>query len=585
MAGPNFLEQTKAFFTRYTLQQKLVLAGSGALVLLLLWVLVHFINRVEYQTLFSDLDPQEAQSIVQKLQELKVPYELASDGRTVQVASDKVAEVRIQLATQGLPESGRVGFEIFDRTNFGLTNFQEQVNYQRALEGELARSIMTLAEVEAARVHLVLAKESLFQTSDDQTKASVILKLKNGRTLSAGVAQGIVNVVASSVKGLTPEKVVLIDYRGKVLSRNDSSDTGLSTQQLDRRQKVETELATKIVQILEPAVGQGKVRPQVSVTMNLQQVEETVEQYDPQGSVIRSQEKQEERQPRSEKVGGIPGPRGIPSVTASNPPLPPNPATQANPPNGAAGATTSQQDQSAPAAVGDNLLKQKQVTNYEVSKAVRHVMNPVGKIDRMSVAVIIDNHNKVTTGQDGKQQTTQEPRTEDEMKKYKELVSAAIGFNPDRGDQLTIENVSFEGQTELVEPPTFLEKQGPVLVTGLRYVTVPVVFLILYLLFLRPVQKTVLANWLSSPAPAPTRALPRTPAAMQTPMTVKQLEAQLSGATAQETENALLEEYAPVGAQPARVDVIRKRVVEHAQTDPQAVARLVRVWLNEEKNK
>src|SRR5262249_22263185 len=211
MAGPNFLEQTKAFFTRYTLQQKLVLAGSGALVLVMLWVLVHFINRVEYQTLFTDLDPTEAQSIVQKLQELKVPYELGTDGRTVQVAADKVAEVRIQLATQGLPESGRVGFEIFDRTNFGLTNFQEQVNYQRALEGELARSIMTLAEVEAARVHLVLAKESLFQTSDDQTKASVILKLKNGRTLSPPVAQGIVNVVASSVKGLTPEKVVLID--------------------------------------------------------------------------------------------------------------------------------------------------------------------------------------------------------------------------------------------------------------------------------------------------------------------------------------------------------------------------------------
>ncbi len=166
MAASNPLEQAKAFVNRYTLQQKMAIAGSAALVLIFLWVLVYFMNKVEFQTLYADLDPQEAQGIVQKLTELKVPYELQPDGKTIKVAADKIAEVRIQLASQGLTESGRIGFEIFDRTNFGLTNFQEQVNYQRALEGELARSIMTLAEVEAARVHLVLAKESLFQTAD-----------------------------------------------------------------------------------------------------------------------------------------------------------------------------------------------------------------------------------------------------------------------------------------------------------------------------------------------------------------------------------------------------------------------------------
>src|SRR5215831_7694186 len=301
MATTNPLDQIKAFLTRFTLQQKLAIAGSGSLVLVLLWALVHFMTQIDFQTLYSELDPQEAQGIVQKLTELKVAYELDTDGRTIRVASDKLAEVRIQMASQGLPESGRVGFEIFDRTNFGLTNFQEQVNYQRALEGELARSIMTLAEVEAARVHLVVAKDSLFQASDDQSKASVILKLKDGRSLTQSAAQGIVNVVASSVKGLTPEKVVLIDYRGKILSRNDS-DSPLTTQQLDARQKNETELSNKIVQILEPAVGQGKVRPQVSVVMNFQQVEETVEHYDPQGSVVRSQNKQEEHQPRSDRI-------------------------------------------------------------------------------------------------------------------------------------------------------------------------------------------------------------------------------------------------------------------------------------------
>src|SRR5256712_377591 len=391
MAAPNLFEQIKAFFTRYSLQQKLALASSAALVLILLWVLVFFVNRVEYQTLYADLNPQEAQGIVQKLQELKVPYELGTDGRTVKVAADKLAEVRIQLASQGLPESGRIGFEIFDRTNFGLTNFQEQVNYQRALEGELARSIMTLTEVEAARVHLVLAKESLFQSADEQTKASVILKLKNGRSLSGSAAQGIVNMVASAVKGLSTEKVVLIDYRGKILSRNETGEIGLSAQQLDARQKLESELGGKIVQILEPAVGQGKIRPQVSIVMNFQQVEETVEQYDPERSVVRSEQKQQERQPKTERVGGIPG---SPSTPSNNPPD--APAAQAH---------------QSPDSTNSDFVKQNETINYEVSKAVRHVVNPVGKIERVSVAVVIDNHTKVTTGSDGEEQTSQEPRT------------------------------------------------------------------------------------------------------------------------------------------------------------------------------
>jgi flagellar M-ring protein FliF len=566
MASSNPLDEIKAFLTRYTLQQKLAIAGSGAIVLVLLWVLVYFMNRVEYQTLYADLDPQEAQSLIQKLTDLKVPYELGTDGRTIKVASDKIAEVRIQLASQGLPESGRIGFEIFDRTNFGLTNFQEQVNYQRALEGELARSIMTLAEVEAARVHLVLAKESLFQTSDEQTKASVILKLKNGRSLSASAAQGIVNVVASSVKGLTPEKVVLIDYRGKILSRNETGDSGLSAQQLDARQKLETELSSKIVQILEPAVGQGKVRPQVSVVMNFQQVEETVEQYDPQGSVVRSQQKQEEHQTRNERVGGIPGPRSTVSGNPANPAASP--------------------EQTAANAAPDHLLKQNETINYEVSKAVRHIVNPVGKIDRISVAVLIDNHTKVVTGSDGKQQTLQGSRNADDMKKYRDLISAAIGFNSNRGDQLTVENVSFEGESELVEKPGFMEKQGPMIMTGLRYMIIPVVFILLYLFFLRPVQKTVFTNWAPAGAlPAPSaRNLPRLPAA-QTPMTVKQLEAQLNGtALKDDYANSPERELFPLPT-PSKMELIRKRVVEHAQSDPETVARLVRMWLADERNK
>jgi flagellar M-ring protein FliF len=206
----------------------------------------------------------------------------------------------------------------------------------------------------------------------------------------------------------------------------------------------------------------------------------------------------------------------------------------------------------------------------------------MGAVERLSVAVIIDNHTTVTTGSDGTQQTTQEPRNADEMKKYKDLVSAAIGINPQRGDQLIVENVSFEGEPDLLlEPPTFLEKQGPVIMVGLRYLIIPVAFVILYLLFLRPLQKVVIANWM----PGELRGMPHPPVSIQTPMTVKQLEAQLRGAPPVQdimSPQASSQVNAP---EPSRIDVIRKRVVEHAHSDPEAVAKLVKMWLHDERNK
>jgi flagellar M-ring protein FliF len=562
----SFLQNLRTLGTKYTLSQKIALGVTGVLVAALIWGAVYFANRIDFQVLYTDLEPQEAQGIVQKLQEAKIEYRLSDDGRGVSIPADKISETRIKLATSGLPSSGRIGFEIFDQTNFGLTNFQEQVNYQRALEGELARSIMTLSEVEAARVHLVLPKESLFQSAEDQTKASVILKLRNGRNLSENAVQGIVNVVASSVKGLTPERVTLIDYRGKVLSRPETQGS-LTGQQLDAREKLETELATKIVQILEPAVGQGKVRPEVSVAMNFQQVEETTERYEPQASVVRSQQHSEDRQPQPpQPVGGIPGPKGVQAGQASPPA-----------PNSAAAA--------APVgpAQPNILLRQNETVNYEVSKAVRHTVEPVGKISHVSVAVIIDNHVKTATGSDGKPQITSEPRTTEEMTKYRDLVSAAIGLNPERGDRITVENVSFEGEVDFgTKEPTFIEKQAPLIIIGLRYLIVPVAVILIYLLFLRPVQKTVLAQLAAAPA-APHQQLVRSfpqglASGRQTPMTVKQLEAQLqSGANA---------EFEPVSlSAPTKMDVIRTRVLEHAQQDPENVARLVKTWLHDERTR
>ena len=500
-------QNIKAFLARYSLQQKLAMVFAGGLVIVLTWGMVYFVNKVEYQVLYSELDPAEAQSIVTKLQGMQVPYQLSTDGRTISISSDKLSEVRIDLASQGLPESGRVGWEIFDRTNFGVTNFQEQVNYQRALEGELSKSILTLGEVAAVRVHLVMAKESLYERSDDQTKASVILKLKNGRRLPDANVQGIVSLVASAVKGLSPEKVTVIDSLGKMLSRSDAENS-LTGQQLETRQKTENELAAKIVQILEPGVGIGKVKPQVSVTMNFQQVTETQENYDPKTPVVVSSQKQKDTTGAYMPVGGIVGVRPPQVAAATASPAPPTPTV----------------------TPGSQTGKESEVVNYEISKSIKQIVNPVGKVEKISVAVVVDNQTESTTGADGKVAIKSTPRTVDEIKKYHDIVAAAIGFNMDRGDILIVENMPFgnDNAAETVTEPTFIEKQGPSIMTGLRYLIIPVAFFLIYFMFIRPIQKSVMAGWIPVEADGSGRGLLR--GGVQTPLTVKQLEARLATA-------------------------------------------------------
>ena len=570
MAAPETLDQLKDWFKSYTLSQKLGLLASAASVVILLWTLVYFVNQVDFQVLYSDMEPSDAQAVVQRLQGLSVEYELSADSRTISVPAKRISEIRIQLASEGLPDSGLIGFEIFDRTNFGLTNFQEQVNFQRALEGELARSVGTLAEVNAARVHLVMPKDSLFQTPENQTKASVVLTLKRGRKLSSAAVSGLVHLVASSVKGLEPSRVTVIDYAGRILSTHDS-DNPVSGRQMDTRITVETELSEKILRILEPVVGPGKVRPQVSVVMDWRQVEETIEQYDPNASVIRSEQRSSERAPggSSAPAAGIPGPNGGPVVDPEAPPVPTS-----------------------------DFVIQNEVVNYEVSKSIRTIVDPVGEIERMSVAVVIDNRISVTVDEDGVASTVSVPRTPGEMTQYRDLVSATVGLDPARGDTLTVENVSFGTDEVLpVEPPTMLELQAPLILTALRYLIVPVVFLFVYLLFLRPLQKTLFANWSPSGQPQLAEAGFSPEAGLQAPMSIQQLEAQLGNSAQLPDLPSQPAAAVPAGAPgtPEReflplpssnkVDLIRQRVVEHAKREPETVARLIRVWLNDEQSR
>jgi flagellar M-ring protein FliF len=508
-------------------------------------------NRDDYQTLYSDLGSEEASTIVEKLKAQKVPYLVSDSGRSIRVPAERINELRLQLAGEGLPQGGKIGFEIFDRTNLGMTEFAERVSYKRAMEGELARTILSLKEIGQARVHLVLPKESLFESQSEPTKASVVLKLKTGKQLSQAVISGIVHLVSSAVEGLSPNNVTVVDSNGRLLSESHgSSEEALTATQLELRARTEKELSAKVVNILEPVVGEGRVKADASVLMDFSRREQTEEKYDPQ-TVIRSQQRvQEQNQSASAAVAGVPG-------TKSNS-ADPGPNFIPIPANG-----------------GGSFAKQTETTNYEVSKTVKHTLDPAATIQRLSVAVIVDDAVQIENGKDGAVDRKAVPRSPEDLKKIRDLVTAAVGIDMNRGDVLTVENIAFEApQESLGAPEGFFSDWKTLLRPALRYTAFLLLFLLAYFLFFRPVSKRLMVSVEQSLNASQDRESLQGAGApalsLATPKTVKELEAAL-GATASISAGDV-----------NKSDILKQRIAEFVQKDPEKGAQLVRSWLIEE---
>jgi flagellar M-ring protein FliF len=534
-----------------TLNQKISLVVLAAAVVVGVVSLIYLMNQEEYQTLYSDLGSEEANTVIERLKTQKVLYQIADSGKSIKVPAERINELRIQLASEGLPQGGKIGFEIFDQNNLGMTEFIERVSYRRALEGELARTILSLKEIGQVRVHLVLPKESLFQDKSEPTKASVVLKLKSGKQLSESVVSGIVHLVSSAVEGLTPTNVTVVDANGRLLSgATGTPEEALTVHQVELKTRAEKELTAKVVNILEPVVGQGKVKADTSVAMDFSQIEQTEEKFDPQ-PVIRSQQKNDERsEPSATSVAaGVPG-------TKSNDA---NPAPVFIPTTRTASSSQ----------------KQSETTNYEVSKVVRHTLEPVGAIRRISVAVIVDDAVRTEKGQDGNPVRTAVPRSSDDLKKIKDLVSAAVGIDPNRGDLLTIENIAFDVPQDMEEvPPTVTPEWRNLIRPALRYGAIILLFLMAYLLVIRPITNKLLA-----PADLPNRVAgelaDRTAApglSLATPKTVKELEAALNDGT-----NTAMVPSSEV----RKADILRQRIAELVQKEPEKGAQLLRSWMIE----
>jgi flagellar M-ring protein FliF len=511
-----------------------------------------YLNAPEYRVLYSDLSAESASQVVDRLNAANVSYELADGGRTVLVPAERLDTLRLQFAGEGVPVSGRMGFELFDRTAFGQTEFLEHVNYGRALEGELARTIETITEVQAARVHITMVKDSLFGAKEHPAKASVVLTLKGNRPLPPPTSQAIASLVAASVEGLRPEDVVLVDSIGRALSRGAGSDAdGLAGADLEYQQKFERDLSTRVVALLEPVVGVDRVRVNVSARLHGDSEEQTEERWDP-NPVVRS------RQLTTESLEGQKS-EGVAGARANLPPVV-QPDGQPGPAVAPAATTT--------AASG--LTRSAELTNYEVGKLTRHTVRARGELASVSVAVLVDDDVKIEVGAGGETKTTRRARDTAEMQKLQNLVAAAVGIDATRGDQITVENIAFGQEPTPVEPPVTVwtrarEYAGPTA----RVVALIVIVGMVLLLFVRPVVTRALAL----PSAGTAAQVAQVGMPQQLPRTVEDLEGEIA---------AQLDSEAMEGVD-RRKPVLTRRVVGMATTEPANAAKLVRSWLAERR--
>jgi flagellar M-ring protein FliF len=540
--------QLTAFIGGLTVRQKITLVAGVLLVAGTLWAFVTMLGKADYKTLYSGLSSSDAQTLTRRLTEKNIPFELSSDSTSIRVPADQLDRVRLDMAAEGTPQTARLGFELFDKPNWAGSDFAEKVNYQRALEGELERTIQTLGDVEAARVHLVLPHESLFTEQERDAKATVVIKLKGGR-LGDDAQEAITHLVASAVDNLKPENVSLINAEGGVpiLARS-----GGSTSRPRQWGEFEAALAQKVVATLEPVVGPGKARANVNVEYDIAVSDSTQETYDPNTAVVLTSQ-------ISEEHVGETGATGVPGTQSNVPGKQPAPLVK-------------------PAAEADAQTQGVHTENktFAVSKTVRHVMQPSGTLKRITAAVLVDDATD-TKEEGGQRKETRRKRTPEEMKQLEDLVAAAIGADATRGDKVAIANLSFQTlPIERPAPPNLAERVVPMVdkwINVIRYVALMLLFLLVYMLVLRPVRRQIVTIL---------RELPRQIGGLHSARVA------LKGGAAGINQGAAgldasgqpqLEDTAPEVKQAA---LLKKNLLEKVKKEPETASRLIQNWVRQE---
>ena len=494
----------------------------------------------DYRVLFSNFSDRDGGAIVAALQQSNVPYKFADGGSAILVPANQVHDVRLKLAAQGLPKGGNVGFELMENQKLGVSQFLEQVNFQRALEGELARSIQSLGAVQAARVHLALPKASVFVRDQQKPTASVLLNLHPGRTMDPQQVSAIVHLVASSVPELPTKNVTVVDQNGNLLSESgkQANSNGLDPTQLKYVQELQQSIVKRIESIVTPIGGANNVRAEATADVDFSHSEQAAETYKPNGtpnaSAIRSQQSSESQSNSPLGASGVPG-------ALSNQPQP-----NATAPIAGANAPGSTPATGTTAQTGN--VQKDMTVNYEVDKTVRYVQQPMGGIKRLSVAVVVNYKKEVA--KDGK--VTMKPLTDAEKTQITDLVREAMGFNKDRGDSLNVVNSPFAGAEKEVIPETPIWKRPEAIdmaLSGGKYALGIGILLYLFFAVLKPLFARIMKTF-EPPPPPPEPELAQIP-----------------------------HEVEPMGSRPRSYQDNLEAAKTLARNDPKMVANVVKAWV------
>jgi len=523
LSASQMMYSGKQFWTGLRPQQRVYLGLGLAITLGAVIFFVKMISTPDYKPLMKGLAAEDAQAISAQLDAKKIPYLIGPDGTSISVPADQVDAARLEVASHDTTHSGRIGFEIFDKVSWGQTEFDEKVNYQRALEGELERTIQTIGNVKSARVHLVMATDSVFIDKERGAKASVTLRLRRG-SLSREELSSISRLVSGAVDELKPSDVVILDAdSNETLGQGNGADAG--------NDSIEQQLTRRLISTLSPVVGSDHIRATVNVEYETGSSEETQDKYDPSVSAVLTAQHSEEVTGAGAANGGVPG-------ASSN-----VPSAKANPTGAAKGLGQSSKT--------DN-------NTYGVNRTTRHVIEPAGGIRRITAAVLLDDaidHKQVN----GKWVEVRNKRQPEEIKLISDLAEAAIGFNSARGDAISVQSLSFDrGTPEDVLPTTVTDQVRKGLsdyASVVRYTALLLLFLLVYLLTVRPIQKRALATPIPQPASFP---VPPNVTFGLSPV--------------REPQENLTERSA----------LLKKQLTESVKADPQGSVTAVRAWLREE---
>jgi len=533
MAGFNDItKQAQQFWASRSTQQKILLSLGAAASVLLVALFAGLLGSPDYKPLSSGLEAADVQTLSAQLDAQGIAHQTSADGKTISVPADKLDVARMQTASQGTTHSGRMGYELFDKMSWGQTEFDEKVTYQRALEGELERTIETLSDVKTARVHLVMPTDSIYEDKQRAAKGSVILKL-NRNSISKEAVQAIARLVSGAVDGLKPEDVAIIDADSDK-SLNVAHDGPMSGEGL------ETSLTQRLMSTLEPIVGVGNIRASVNVDYDQGSSEESQEKYDPTVSALLSDQKSQDQAGGGAAAGGVPG-------VASNVPSP-------------------KREQAAAAVTAPGTATQLSTTEsarYGVNRVVLHRVTPAGQLQRVSAAILVDDA-VVKTIVKGKETFTRHARSQATLNQIQQLAQAVIGFDAKRGDTISVQDMAFASDEEAndIQAPALAErvqKAASEYSSLLRPVSLLVLFVMAYLFVLRPIQKHALGPGTAAVSVAEQSAFAAPAASEQLSLGVKE--------TVDSTQ---------------RAGQLKEQTIDMIKQKPADTTRALQAWLREE---